>query len=223
MLGKKAQLEGGQELAALQHKDFDNGSILKRIIQAVNDLAKNVGASAVGKVDPPPPINSIQVQGTQSGNTITAPSEHLHWTLAHNGEVGKNVHYFTEIDTNPNFTQPHVVHHGTSRSGFLSLPTQDNNGKMQAYYMRSYPQMPGSDPQKPTVLGGLASPLQIQMTPPTGTVVVGGNPYTVSMPSKSSLLSSTGSGTASPSGTQGGKGFGVDITRSAPGPKRSIL
>jgi hypothetical protein len=204
MLGKKAQLEGGQELAALQHKDFDNGSILKRIIQAVNDLAKNVGASAVGKVDPPPPINSIQVQGTQSGNTITAPSEILHLTLTHNGELNKGVQYLHEISTDPNFldASTHVIDAGSSRSLFVHLPAKDSNNKPQAYYHRAYPQMHGSDAQKPTVLGGLAAPTKIVMT---GT-------------SQTTLLPSTGSGTSSARG----QGLGVVLTRPAPGPKRSV-
>jgi hypothetical protein len=204
MQGRKAILEGGQELAALQHKDFDNGSLLKRIIQSINDLAKNVGASAVGKVDPPPPVNSIQVSGTQSGNTITVPSELLHLTLAHNGEVSKGVQYIHEISTEPNFLAPHVVDTGSSRSLFVHLPAKDSLGNPQVYYHRAYPQYHGSDPQKPTVLGGLAAPTKIVMT---GT-------------STTSLLPSTGSGTASAQGTQGGHGLGVVLTRPAPGPKR---
>lgn len=222
-MNKSSELQGGQELTAIQQKDFNAGNLFDKIIQAVNTLAKNVGGAAVGQLLPPPPVNSIQVSGTQNGNTLTAPSELLHWTLTHNGEVGKNVHYFTEIDTSPNFTQPHVIHHGTSRSGFLHLPTQDSNGNTQTYYMRSYSQYPSSPPQKPTVLGGLAGATQIQMTPPTGTVIVGGTPYAVSLPSKTSLLPSTGSGTASADGTQGGKGLGTNLVRSAPTSKRSIL
>ena len=206
MIGKASQLDGGQELTALQHKDFDNGSLLKRIIDAVNSLAKNVGASAVGKVDPPPPVNSIQVQGAQNGNTITCPSEVLHLTVAHNGEVNKGVQYIHEISTEPNFLAPHIIDTGCSRSLFVHLPSQDSNGNPQVYYHRAYAQYHGSDPQKPTVLGGLANPTQIVMT---------GS-------SKTSLLTSTGSGTASPQGTQGGHGLGVVTTRPAPGPKRSL-
>ncbi len=208
MQGKNSDLQGGQELTKLTQKDFDNGSLLKRIIEAVNSLAKNTGAAAVGKLSPPPPIQSINVQGTQVGNTLTAPSEILHWTLNHTQEIQKHVNYFTEIDTNPNFTQPHVVAHGASRSGFLHLPSFQDDGKtVNTYYMRSYPQYHGSDAQKPTVLGGLASPLAIQMTGASATT----------------LLPSTGSGTASATGQQGGKGMGTDLVRPAPVPKRSIL
>ena len=206
MLGKHAQLEGSQELTAIQHKDFDAGNLFARIISAVNSLAKNVGASAVGKVEAPPPINSIQVQGTQINNVMTVQSELLHLTLTHNGELNKGVQYIHEISTEPNFLAPHIIDAGSSRSLFAHLPALDNNGKIQTYYHRAYPQYHGSDPQKPTVLGGLASPTQIQMT---GT-------------SKTTLLPSTGSGTASANGTQGGHGLGIVLTRPAPGTKRQI-
>ena len=203
MQGHKAILEGGQELTAMEHKDFDNGSLLKRIIQGINDLAKNVGASAVGKVDPPPPVNSIQVSGIQAGNTITCPSEILHLTLTHNGELNKGVQYLHEISTDPNFLSPntHVIDAGCSRSLFTHLPAKDALGNPQVYYHRAYPQYHGSDAQKPTVLGGLAAPTKIVMT---GT-------------SATSILPSSGSGT----GTRG-QGLGVVLTRPAPGPKRQI-
>ena len=208
MQGRNSQLEGGQELSKISQNDFSNGSILQRIIDAVNSLATNIGASAVGKLPPPPPINSIQVQGTQSGNIITASSEHLHFTLTHNGPVSKGVQYISEIATDPNFLAPHILDHGASRSGFVHLPTFQSDGlTKQTYYLRSYAQYHGSDPQKPTVLGGLGSATQIQMT---GT-------------SAMDLLPSTGSGTASPSGTQGGKGLGDVLTRPAPTSKRSLL
>lgn len=207
MQGRSGQLEGGQELAAISQRDFTNGSLLQRIIEAVNSLADNVGAACVGKIDPPPPVNSVQVQGTQAGNVVTCPSEILHWTITHNQSVRKGVRYFSEIDTDPNFPQPHPIDHGTSRSGFLHLPTFLNDGvTSQTYYLRSYAQYPGSDPNKPTVFGGLASATQIKMT---GT-------------SATTLLPSTGSGTASQSGTQGGKGLGTVLTRPAPAPKRNL-
>ena len=206
MQGKNGILEGGQELTRITQMDFNNGNLLNRIIEAVNSLATNLGASSVGKSAPPTPVDAIQVQGTQSGNVLTAPSEILHWVMTHNQPVQKGVRYFSEIDTDPNFNQPHVIDHGTSRSGFLHLPTQDNEGNTQTYYLRSYPQHPGSDPASPTVFGGLAGATKIQMT---GT-------------SKTTLLSSTGSGTASSAGTQGGKGLGTLLVRPAPAPKRSI-
>lgn len=205
MQGKNAQLEGGQELTHVTHKDALHGSLLNRIIQAINTLAQNANVSAIGKLEPPDPVDSVQVSGTQSGNVITSPSEHLHFTITHNAELHKGARYISEIATEPNFLQPHVVDHGASRSGFVHLPAQDSDGNPHTYYLRTYVQYRGSDPSKPTVLGGLAGATQIRLT---------GS-------SKLSLLPSTGSGTASPNGQQGGKGLGTLTTRPAPGPKRS--
>src|ERR1022692_2873408 len=135
--GLNAQLEGGRELPYLNQRDSFLGSILQRIIVAVNQTAKNAAVSSVGKITPPPPIDSIKVQGTQVGGVLTAPSEILHWTLAHNQAIQKGVKYLSEIDTDPNFPSPHVIDHGCSRSAFLSLPAKDNNNATQTYYLRS--------------------------------------------------------------------------------------
>ena len=178
------------------------------MIDAVNSVAQNLGAAAVGKLVSPPPVQSISVQGVQSPATsnITATSEILHWVINHTQPISKGIRYFSEVDVTPNFPNPHVIDHGTSRTGFLHLPTFLNDGvTKQTYYLRSYAQYPGSDPQKPVVYGGLTNPLGIQMT--------GASAMT--------LLASPGSGTAAANGSQGGKGLGVDLVRSQSGPKRN--
>jgi hypothetical protein len=208
MQGTDQQLTGGRELNYITQRDNYSGSLIGRIIEAVNTLAKNAGVAAVGKVSPPNPIDSIQVQGKQVGNVITAPGEVLHYTLTHNQAVSKGVQYLSEIDTDPNFTQPHVIDHGSSRSAFLTLPTFKNDGTTpNVYYLRSYAQYHGSDPCKPTVFGGLGGAIQIKMSGLSG----------------ATPLPSTGSGTASPSGQQGGHGLGIVLDRPAPGPKRNIV
>jgi len=206
MHSENSQLEGGQSLAYLEMKDPRLGQLLRRMISSINTTAHNASVSAVGKLTPPNPIDSVNVQGALSDGTLTCPSEILHWTINHNQEVSKGVRYFTEIDTDPNFSQPHVIDHGTSRSGFLSLPAKDGNNATQTYYLRSYPQYHGSDPQVPTVYGGNNGAIKIQMT---------GS-------SKTDLLSSTGSGTAATTGQQGGQGLGTNVTRPAPQPKRNV-
>lgn len=209
--GLNEQLQGGRELNYITQRDNYAGSLFARVIDAVNTLAKNVAVSAVGKLSPPPPIASINVQGTQSGSTITCPSEILHFTLNHPGAVQKNIRYFSEVDTTPAFLSPHVIDHGTSRTGLVTLPTfssaaNKTNSAPTTYYLRSYSQYTGSDPSEIHVHGGLGSPLGIQM---------GGTSVT-------SLLPSTGSGTASSTGQQGGQGLGVVLNRPAPSPKRSV-
>ena len=206
--GLNQQLQGGRELNYVTQRDNYSGSLFGRIIEAVNTLAKNVGVAAVGKVAPPNPVDAVNVLGAQSGDTVTCPGEILHFTLTHNQAVSKGVQYVSEVDTDPNFTQPHVIDHGCSRSGFLTLPTLTGAGNTKnTYYLRSYAQYHGSDPCKPTVFGGLGGALKIQM-----------NGTNVGVP-----LPSTGSGTASPHGQQGGHGLGIVLDRPAPGPKRNLV
>jgi hypothetical protein len=208
------QLDLGREWPYLDMKDSFLGSMLRRMVEAVNTTATNAGVAAVGKTSPPPRIDSITVQGTQVGSVITCPAEILHHVLVHNQAVNKGVRYFSEIDTDPSFPQPHVIDHGTSRSSFLTLPTYSSAANQTAgqptnYYLRSYAQMPGSDPSEPTVLGNVGGAIAINMTPPTG-----------STGSAMALLTSTGSGTASQTGEQGGKGLGSVLQRPKPQAKR---
>lgn len=207
-----AQLSGGRELSYVTQKDALFGSLIQRIISAINTIGANTAVSPTGKLPPPAPIDSISVQGTMnaSTNTITVPSEHLHWTLTHNAAIQKGIQYISEIDTDPNFLQPHVIDHGCSRSGFVSLPATTDGSTPQAYYLRSYPQYHGSDPAPRTTLGGRDGATKIVLTPPTG---AGGQ----------TLLSSTGSGTASAGGQQGGKGLGTVLNRQPAGPKRNLI
>jgi hypothetical protein len=210
-LGKQifGKLQGGQELSAIAQKDVNLGYLFHKIITAVNYVATAAAVSAVGKMSPPPPVDTISVVGSLNTdtNTITCPSEHLHFTLTHNGAIQKGIQYISEIATEPNFLQPHILDHGCSRSGFISLPTKDANNNTQTYYLRSYAQYHGSDPSAKTVLGGLSGATAIQMT---------GS-------STMSLLPSTGSGTAAPTGQQGGRGLGTVLNRPAPGPKRNLV
>lgn len=207
--GQNQNLEGGAELEYLAQKDPFLGKILRRVISAINTTAKNANVAAIGLFPTPPQVDTVNVAGTFSSdtNTITTTSEHLHWTMEHNQQVHKGVQYFSEIDTDPNFTQPHVIPHNSSRTGLKNLPALDDNGAQNVYYLRSYAQYHGSDPSEPTVVGGKSNPTKIVLT---GT-------------SKMSLLPSKGSGTAASSGQQGGKGLGDVLTRPAPAPKRSII
>jgi hypothetical protein len=208
MQGSNGNLSGGRELQYVTLKDVFLGQLCDKIIRAVNQVAQNAGVSVFGKLPAPPPIDAVNISGTYDANTglYTCPSEILHWTLTHNGAIQKGIQYVTEIATEPNFLQPHVVDHGCSRSAFLHLPTLDTNGNTQTYYLRSFAQYQGSDATEPTTPGGLHTAVGIQMT---GT-------------SQTNLLTSTGSGTASATGQQGGQGLGTTLSRPAITPTRSI-
>lgn len=208
--GKNQILSGGRELSSIYQKSWEHGSLFARIINAINTMATNSSVSATGKLPPPTPIDAINVSGGAVGalvpGVIKVNSEILHLTLTHNAPIQKGIQHITEVSTEPNFLQPHIFDHGSSRSLFAHLPASDEDGNPYTYYVRSYAQYHGSDPAKPTTLGGLTGAIGIQMTGP----------------SQTNLLPSTGSGTAQPSGQQGGKGLGTVLKRPQQGPKRNL-
>ena len=205
--GANQRLSGGRELDYISQRDNYAGSLFARIIKAVNSLASNTAVAAVGKVPPPSPVDAVNVKGTLANNVITCPGETLHFTLTHNSPIQKGIQYLSEWDTSPAFTQPHVIDHGCSRTHTMTLPTfQDDGTTPNTYYLRSYAQYHGSDPSKRTVVGGLTNATQIVMSG-----------HTAMTP-----LPSTGSGTAAPNGSQGGKGLGVVLNRPPQGPKRNL-
>lgn len=172
-----------------------------RLIQdAINTQAEHIGVDPVGKAAPPPAIQAVSVVPS------TTAGEMAHVTIQDNNPISKGVHYFVEYDTDPNFGRPHVEHFGASRGRVLNLPALDDAGAAQTYYVRGYSQYPGSDPGPKIPFGG-TTPTPV--TFPTGTTQL-------------TLQPSTGSGTASPTGDQGGSGFGKVNTRAALGPKRRI-
>lgn len=188
---------GGDEL--LTHIESLNpklGVYLRRyVVPAIQNTARNAGVSPTGYVAPPDPPQGIVInkQGP----------EHVQVTVQHTSQLQKNINYFTEVSTDPSFTQPRVEHHNASRAPVSTffLPTNNAAAQPHTYYFRSYAQYPGSLPSKPHV-----HPVGIQMS---GTTNADHTP-------------STGSGTANASGTQGASGLGKVMQRPAPAAKRKV-
>jgi hypothetical protein len=180
---QQGDFTGGRYLTDLFMKDPIQANFLKSIIGALNTLGTSTACSPVGKIPPPPPINGI--------NVATA-GEILHATITHPGTIQKGIQNHWEVSANdPAFGQPHVFDTGSSRTLLTTLPTKDSNGVPVKYYLRCYAQYLGSDPTEPLAHGG-ASPTAITMSGSTALT----------------LLPSTGSGTASATGSQGGWGIG---------------
>jgi len=183
MSSKKGILTGGRALTKWVQEEGVKGTLVQKIIDAVNTLADNVGSSAVGRLTAPPPINGLNV---------TVGGEFAHITVNHNAPIRQGIHYFVEVATNPNFIGAHPIHFGTSRTRDpIHLAPLDSSGAPQSWYARGFCQYVGSDPSVPVAYGGTRpSPIVT-----TGTTRLTWNP-------------STGSGTASNSGSQIGWGFG---------------
>lgn len=179
----KGVLSGGRALTQWVQQNPTQGSLLQKIITAVNTLADNTASSAVGRIAPPPPINALNVK---------VSGEYAHVTITHTGSIQQGVHYFVEAANNPAFAGAHPIHFGTSRTRDpIHLAALDDSGAAQKWYLRGYAQYPGSNPSSPVNYGG---PQPTAITP-TGTT-------------KLTWQTSTGSGTASNSGQQAAWGFG---------------
>ncbi len=185
---KGSDLNGGRALTKWIQQDSAKGLLIQKVITGLNSLGFNIGASPVGRIAPPPPINGLNV---------TVGGEYAHVTINHNAAIRQGIHYFVEAANNPSFIGAHPIHYGTSRTRDpIHLAPMDSNGNPQSWYLRGYAQYPGSSPSKPVVYGG-SSPTAITTS---GTTQLTWN-------------SSTGSGTSSNNGQQIGWGFGKVQTR----------
>ena len=193
-----SKLSGGEYLTEIVQKDVRLGTLLQRIIKGVNQIGSAAGVAAVGETSPPVAPNGI---------TVKASGEMVHIAVNDQNALNRGIQYHTEYATDPAFTQPWVIDHGSSRNHTITLPTKTDDGATtHNWFFRSYSQYAGSKPSPYVVFGGTASPTPIVLT---------GN-------TQLTLPPSHGSGTASPNGSQGASGLGVFPTRAAQGPKRNV-
>jgi hypothetical protein len=106
--------------------------------------------------------------------------------LTDNSPLVRGIQYFVESDATPAFLQPHVYALGPSRNARLAL------GNLTLYW-RGYSQYAGSQPSQPVTFGN-----------PPSAVTGGGSAGPAQQPS-------SGSGTASGTGQQGGSGLGKQL------------
>jgi hypothetical protein len=176
-------LPGNDLLSQIENENPKLGQYLRQYIaKSIERTAQNAAVSPTGTVAAPQ---------APSGLSVAAAGEIVHVSVTDNARINRGINYFTEISPNdPSFRQPIVYHHGTSRTPPpFSLPTKDGSGNQISYYFRSYSQYAGSKPSARTVFNNGAA-------------------VTLAGSTELDLLPSTGSGTASGNGSQGGQGFG---------------
>jgi hypothetical protein len=184
------------------------GSLVGRIISALNRAGDNAGVAAMGENNAPPPVDSSAFSGSYDAttNTLTVPGEILHGVHTHNVPLSRGIQYVTEYATDPAFTNPHPIDHGSSRTVHTTLPTYQSDGMTKHdYYVRVTAQYQGSAPSVPFVFGGEKGPTKINFG---GTTAL-------------DLQTSQFGGTARPG--QGGQGLGpVQARPAVGGPKRKL-
>lgn len=192
-----ADLNGGELLSEVENTWPKLGVLLRQvIIPAIRNVAQNAAVATNGELSSPSKPGQVNVK---------VAGEIAHVTIDDPQELQRGAQYHVEIADNPQFSQPHVEHLGSSRGRFLTLPTNKDDGTPHTWYARAYTQYQGSQPSPFTYHGG-DSPASFQMTGATNMTP----------------LPSTGSGTASNDGQQGGSGLGKVLLRGAPGPKRQV-
>lgn len=159
--------------------------MLDKMVSAINQTANAIGVDSTAFQSAPHAPQSIQVK---------AANGLVHVTVTDASRRPRALNYFVEHDTDPGFSNPHVLPLGPSRGGFLTLPAFNDDNVAQNWHFRAYSMLPGSTKPSAMVYFGPAS----APTP----VSVGGT-------TQLTPLGSTGSGTASTTGQQGGQGFGI--------------
>jgi hypothetical protein len=143
------------------------------------------------------PYGVVSTPPNISGLTVVAANGIFDVQIQDNSPVLRGINYFLEYSTTPDFAQPHVVDLGASRS-------YRANWGNQTLYFRAYSQYVTSSPSATVYFGPSNNP----------TAVVGGGA------AGPAPQPSTGSGTASNTGQQGGSGFGYQPSR---GGKPNVL
>jgi hypothetical protein len=158
--------------------------MMDQVKNSINQVANVLGIDSTSFQAPPTAPQAINVK---------AAGGIAHVTITDGSTRGRALNYFVEHDTDPAFPNPHVAHLVASRGTFLSLPAKNDAGDAQSWYFRAYSMYPGSTKRSSHIIfGGFAN-----ATP----VDVGGTTQLTPLPS-------TGAGTASTTGQQGGQGFG---------------
>ncbi len=149
---------------------------LTDISKSVNNVEQQTNANTNGAPQPPPAINALMV---------SASNGHFQVAINHEGaQFYRGVEYFVEHASNPNFTDSHIVHMGTSRNANLFLGNATR-------YFKAYAAYPGSHSGPAVFHGGSKQP-----QPVTG----GG-----AIPAPT-FAASQGSGTGTPGQTHSGFG-----------------
>lgn len=192
-----SNLNGGELLTEVENTWPKLGILLRTKFQtAINKVAQNAAVAPVGEISPPARPGSVNVK---------VAGEIAHVTIDDNQPLQRGAQYHVELATNSQFSAPHVEHLGSSRGRFITLPTNDDSGAKHTWVARAYTQYQGSQPSAYTYFGGDA---------PAGFQMAGTTNLTP--------LPSTGSGTASSNGQQGGSGLGKVLLRPGPLPKRAV-
>ncbi|MGH9591655.1 MAG: hypothetical protein ACRD5L_01090, partial [Bryobacteraceae bacterium] len=100
------------QLKHVESSDPRLADSLRRIVDAVNNLAIGTGVDPAGATQSPTPIAAISVHAADGIFDVA---------LTDNSPLTRGISYFVESDTTPGFNQPHVYSLGPSRNMRVAL------------------------------------------------------------------------------------------------------
>jgi hypothetical protein len=134
-----------RNLPDLKAQDQKLWETVTDIVTGVNNVAAQANADPGGEVPPPIAPQAVNVIG-QDGIFDAAITDH--------SANYKGVEYFLEHSTTSSFSNPIVIHVGTSRNWRGSLGNQ-------TLYWRAYSQYPTSQPSSKVYHGGTTTPMPV--------------------------------------------------------------
>lgn len=120
---------------------------MRGIQTQVTNIERQGNFSAQAQPAAPPAIQGVHVS--------TGPGGEFQIAISDTGQVNRGINYFVEHDSDPNFSNPHVIDMGQSRNHSVYMGGQ-------TLHWRAYSAYPGSDASPAAYHGSAADPLPVQ-------------------------------------------------------------
>lgn len=119
---------------------------LKSVQDQVTNIETQTNTSAQSQPQAPPPINSLHVS--------TGPGGEFQIAISDSNQISRGINYWAEHDSDPNFSNPHIIDMGQSRNHSVYLG-------VQTLHWRAYSSYPSSPSSPAAYHGSAAQPLPV--------------------------------------------------------------
>ena len=119
---------------------------LKSVQDQVSNLETQTNTNAQAQPTAPPAINGVHVS--------TGPGGEFQIAITDQNQISRGINYWAEHDSDPNFSNPHIIDMGQSRNHSVYLGAQ-------ALHWRAYSSYPASPSSPAQYHGSAAQPLPV--------------------------------------------------------------
>lgn len=147
----------------------------------VQNIEQQTNSNADGMPRTPPAINTFAM--------TNGPSGEIQFSIEDNAPISRGINYSVDLDTSPNFSNPHTFHLGPARNGHINLPGQTFYGRATSWYSPTSPSpyvYHGGEATPATITGGVKGIRSASQGSGTGAKGSGGGPGPVLFRSETS-------------------------------------